>query len=300
MKLASFQLIDGSVQREVSERVGVVLDGGVLDVTDLVHSLPSGAPALGACMSQLLGAWQELRPRIEEAAMRRAQKPLLGLEQVRLLAPVPKPGKIIAVGRNYADHVKESGGAITESPRLVFKMPNSVVGPGAVVTIPQGIRKLDFEVELAVVVGTRARNLSAETALSAVGGYSILNDLSARELQFDVSPPQSTFSKSMDGFCPFGPWIVTADAIPDPQVLRLRTWLNKELMQDGNSSDMIHAVRDVVAYASRFMTLEPGDVIATGTPAGVGLGRTPPVWLRPGDALRFEISGIGALEHSIG
>ena len=142
--------------------------------------------------------------------------------------------------------------------------------------------------------------MKLDDALSSVAGYTILDDVSAREFQFDVSPPQTTFAKSMDGFCPMGPWIVTRDEIPDPQDLRLQTWVNDELLQDGSTHDMIFSVAVLIEYISRYMTLEPGDVIATGTPAGVGAFHKPPRWLRPGDRVKLAISKIGVLEHTIG
>jgi 2-keto-4-pentenoate hydratase/2-oxohepta-3-ene-1,7-dioic acid hydratase in catechol pathway len=162
------------------------------------------------------------------------------------------------------------------------------------------VAKLDFEVELAVVVGEFAAHVRRADALGVVAGYTVLNDLSAREFQFDVSPPQTTFAKSMDGFCPMGPWLVTRDEIPDPQSLEVACFVNGERMQHGRTADMIFPVDRLIEYVTQFMTLEPGDVIATGTPAGVGAFRKPPVWLQPGDRVRLEVSRVGTLEHGIG
>jgi 2-keto-4-pentenoate hydratase/2-oxohepta-3-ene-1,7-dioic acid hydratase in catechol pathway len=222
------------------------------------------------------------------------------LESLQLLAPVPRPGKIIGVGRNYAEHVKEIGATAQEQPRLFTKVPSSVVGPGSVIKRPAGVSKLDFEAELAVVIGAVASNVDRARALDSVAGYTVLNDLSAREFQLDVSPPQTSLAKSMDGFCPMGPWLVTRDEIPDPQALEIACDVNGQPMQRGRTADMIFTVERLIEYISRFMTLEPGDVIASGTPAGVGAFRKPPVWLAPGDQIRLEISRIGVLEHSIG
>ena len=158
---------------------------------------------------------------------------------------------------------------------------------------------MDFEAELAVVIGGYGKDVAESEVLSLVAGYTILNDLSAREFQFDVSPAQTTFAKSMDGFAPMGPWLVTPDEIGDPQQLDVACWLNGEKMQHGHTSDMLFPVATLIAYLSRFMTLEPGDVITTGTPAGIGAFRTPPVYLQPGDRLRFEVSRIGSMEHLI-
>ena len=218
---------------------------------------------------------------------------------VELLAPVPRPGKIVAVGRNYADHAKETGVAAFEKPRIIAKLPSSVIGPNAQITRPSGVSKLDFEVELAVIMGRHARSVPRDQALNFVAGYTVLNDLSAREFQFDVSPAQTTFAKSLDGFCPMGPYLVTCDEITDPQALALSCHVNGVEMQHGHTADMIFTVAHLIEYVSGFMTLEPGDVIATGTPAGVGAFRTPPQWLQPGDRIAMQIAGIGSMNHLI-
>lgn len=225
---------------------------------------------------------------------------VLALAAVELLAPLPRPGKIVAIGRNYADHALETGVAPFEQPRIIFKLTTSVVGPGAVVRRPPGVVKLDFEVELAVVIGRTACRTPRATALDHVAGYTILDDVSAREFQFDVAPAQTSFAKSMDGFAPMGPCLVTADEIPDPQQLRLATRVNGQPMQDATTADMLFPVGRLIEYISGFITLEPGDVIATGTPAGIGAFRKPPVWLQPGDHIDMRIQGIGRLEHRIG
>lgn len=159
---------------------------------------------------------------------------------------------------------------------------------------------MDYEVELAVVIGRSAKNVARSAALDHVVGYIILNDVSAREFQFDVAPAQTTFAKSMDDFCPMGPWIVTTDELGDSQDLELRLWVNGELLQEGYTSDMIFSVVTLIEYLSCYMTLEPGDIIATGTAAGVGAFRKPPRWLQPGDRRALEITNIGRLEHMIG
>ncbi len=280
-----------------AQRVGAVVDGRVVDLAHgasgsrqpMLELLSAGAAALDAARTHLAEAQRYWRPEAYPA-----------LERVGLLAPIPRPGKIVAIGRNYADHAAETGVKPFESPRIIAKLPSSVIGPGAVVRRPAGVTKLDYEIELGVVIGERTKLVPRARALDAVAGYTVLNDVSAREFQFDVSPAQTTFAKSMDDFCPMGPWIVTADEIPDAQRLALQLRVNDELLQDGNTHDMIFDVAQLIEYISRFMTLEPGDVIATGTPAGVGAFRTPPRWLQPGDRLRLEISDIGVLEHSIG
>ena len=272
-------------------RAGVVIAGRVVDVgaQGMLALLRGGREALTAAASNAERACRDKEARAH---------PLL--EEVELIAPLPRPPKIVAVGRNYADHAVETGMKPLEAPRIIAKLPSSVVGPGAVVVRPEGIVKLDYECELAAVIGTPTKRVNIEDALDSIAGYTILDDVSAREFQFDVSPAQTTFAKSMDGFCPMGPWLVTRDEIPDPQKLRLRTWVNDELVQDASTRDMTFSVATLVAYISRYMALEPGDVIATGTPAGVGAFRKPPRWLQPRDRVKLEISHIGTLEHSIG
>ena len=291
-------------------RAGVVAGEHVIDLTSQIVALPLPAsasrrglvPPLGS-MLHLLCAGAEglaaLQRRVETSAESARDRNLL-LGDVRLAAPVPRPGKIVGIGRNYADHAKETGVQPFERPRIFLKASSSAIGHGAVVHKPAGVSKFDLEAELGVVIGEFAANVSREKARSVIAGYTVLNDLSAREFQFDVSPPQTSFAKSMDGFCPMGPWLVTADEIPDPQRLEIRSFLNGTPMQHGNTADMLFPVDRLIEYISGYMTLEPGDVIATGTPAGSGAFRKPPVWLQPGDRVRIEIERIGSLEHGIG
>ena len=253
----------------------------------IMRWLQSGSAKIEALSSHLVSALADPATRFDL------------LSDVQLHAPVPRPGKIIGVGRNYADHAKETGVAPFEQPRIIFKVPSSVQAPGRPVPRPAAVTKMDFEAELAVVIGSYGKNVTEDVALGLVAGYTILNDLSAREFQFDVSPPQTTFAKSMDGFAPMGPWLVTRDEIPDPQTLDVSCWLNDVQMQHGHTADMLFPVATLIAYVSRFMTLEPGDVIATGTPAGICAFRNPPVYLQPGDRLRFEVSQVGTMEHLI-
>ena len=278
--------------------VGAVVGERVVDLSPVVLALGHDAISRDSMLPLLAGgdaAIEAVRKHLAQAS-----RQAIALNDVRLLAPIPRPGKIVAIGRNYADHAAETGVKPFENPRIIAKLPSSVIGPGAVVRRPAGVTKLDYEVELGVVIGRRAKLVSRTSALEYVSGYTILDDVSAREFQFDVSPAQTTFAKSMDDFCPLGPWIVTRDEIPDPQSLALKLWVNGELLQDGNTHDMIFGVAQLIEYISRYMTLEPGDVIATGTPAGVGAFRKPPRWLQPGDKVELEISGVGKLLHWIG
>jgi 2-keto-4-pentenoate hydratase/2-oxohepta-3-ene-1,7-dioic acid hydratase in catechol pathway len=219
------------------------------------------------------------------------------LAEVRLLAPVPRPGKIICVGLNYRDHAKETGKAIPTEPILFSKFANSVVGPGADVVVPPEAEELDYEAELAVVIGRRASRVAVADALGHVAGYACANDVSARSLQFLSG--QWLLGKAIDTFLPLGPFLVTADEVPDPQALGIRSLVNDELRQDSNTGEMIFGVAELIAYASRTITLEPGDLLVTGTPSGVGMATDPPRYLRNGDRVRVEIDGLGRLDNTV-
>ena len=220
----------------------------------------------------------------------------VALTSVRLLAPIPRPGKVLCVGLNYRDHAEETGQPIPEEPILFAKFANSVTGPGPV-DVPDLVTQLDFEAELGVVIGRRASSVSTTDALDHVGGYVCANDLSARDLQFRSS--QWLLGKAIDGFLPTGPWLVTPEEVGDPQALGIRCTVNGEVTQDSSTSQMIFGVADLIAFISRTITLEPGDVIATGTPPGVGMARTPPRWLRGGDEITITIERIGALTNTV-
>ena len=256
--------------------------------------IPADMVALIANEGAMVAAGRALAfaARAENAALRAP------LSSVRLMAPL-KPGKILGVGRNYGDHAKEVGGPKLEMPRIFLKPASSVVGPGAAVSIPAAVKKPDWEAELAVVIGRRARNVSEGVALDHVAGYTVLDDVSAREFQFDVPLAMTSFAKGMDGFCPMGPCLATADEVGEPWALDISCWLNGEEVQHGNTRDLIFPVATLIAFLSRYMALQPGDVIASGTPAGVGHFRTPPRYLKSGDRLKLEVAGIGVLEHSI-
>ncbi len=215
----------------------------------------------------------------------------------RLHAPLADPGKFICIGLNYKDHAAETGNPIPKEPPIFAKWANAVLDPGEPILRPRGSQQLDWEVELGVVIGRTARGVRREDALDHVWGYTIINDVSARDFQFITS--QWGAGKISDTFAPMGPWIADRSEIPDPHVLELKTWVNGKVMQDGTTRNFIFDVRYIVSYLSGLMTLAPGDVIATGTPAGVGLGRKPPVWLQPGDVVRMEITGLGTLENPV-
>jgi 2-keto-4-pentenoate hydratase/2-oxohepta-3-ene-1,7-dioic acid hydratase in catechol pathway len=223
--------------------------------------------------------------------------PTVPLGDVRLLAPVPHPDKVVCVGLNYRDHAAESGLPLPEVPILFPKFANSVIGPGETIVIPSETDEPDYEAELGVVIGRRASRVAEGEALSYVAGYTCMNDVSARDLQNRTS--QWMLGKAIDTFLPCGPWLVTPDEIGDPQSLAIRLRLNGGELQSSNTSQMVFGVAELIASISRTITLEPGDLIATGTPPGVGFARTPPVWLHDGDVVEIEIEGIGTLSNPV-
>ncbi len=213
------------------------------------------------------------------------------------MLPIDRPGKIICVGLNYRDHAEEQGTDLPTAPLLFAKWNNTLIGPGDPIAIPPLVTKCDYEAELGVVIGERVGRVSTENALEAVAGYVCVNDVSARDLQF--ADGQWTRGKSPDSFCPVGP-LVPRDAVPDPQTLGIRAILNGETVQDSTTANMVFGVADIIAYVTQTITLEPGDLIATGTPAGVGAFRKPdPLFMKPGDEITIEIDGIGSITNPV-
>ncbi|HEX4671052.1 MAG TPA: fumarylacetoacetate hydrolase family protein [Solirubrobacteraceae bacterium] len=209
------------------------------------------------------------------------------LSEVTLLAPVPRPGTIYAIGRNYAAHAAEMGNQPPEQPIVFVKVAGSVAPPGGPIRCPEVVRRLDYEGELVIVMGPGG----------AIAGYCVADDVSARDLQ--GREPQWTRAKGADTFCPFGPWVTTADEVPDPGNLDLRTWVNGELRQDANTSDLVFGCQALVEFIGQTCTLQPGDLILTGTPNGVGMAMDPPQFLKSGDVIRIEIARLGSIEHRV-
>jgi 2-keto-4-pentenoate hydratase/2-oxohepta-3-ene-1,7-dioic acid hydratase in catechol pathway len=248
------------------EGVGVVSDGAVVPAgTNLFAPVPDGEP--------------------------------IPLAAVELLPPVARSAKIICVGRNYADHAAEDRVAVPHVPLIFAKLPNSLIGPCDRIVVPPITDEVDFEAELGVIIGTRARAVPTAQARDHVLGYTCVNDVSARDLQ--LGDQQWTRGKSIDTFCPVGPWIVTTDEIPDPHALEIRCVLNGDEMQHASTAEMVFDVDTLISFISQGITLEPGDLIATGTPGGVGFLRHPPRYLTPGDVVRVEIARIGYLENPV-
>jgi 2,4-didehydro-3-deoxy-L-rhamnonate hydrolase len=261
----------------------LVGDDLVVDVSAQVGDFDAtffGSDALAALRRDLAG----LAPRARS----------LSSSGLRVGAPVAKPEKIICIGLNYADHAAETGQAVPAEPIVFAKAPNTLVGPNDQVRIPRGSTKTDWEVELGVVIGRQCRYLSSEQeALEAVAGYLVCNDVSEREFQLERGG-QWIKGKSCETFNPAGPWLVTADEVPDPQALGLWLDVNGERRQTGNTATMIFGVGAIIAYLSRFMVLEPGDIINTGTPPGVAMGQREPRYLRAGDVVELGIEGLGS------
>ena len=210
---------------------------------------------------------------------------------------ITAPGKIICVGLNYRDHAEEQGTELPKAPLLFAKWPNTLIGDGEAIVLPAEAKEVDYEAELGVVIGTRTRHVDEARALDAVQGYICVNDVSARDLQF--ADGQWTRGKSPDTFCPVGPRLVPREEIDDPQALAIRCTVNGRLLQDSSTANMIFSVAEIIAYISRTITLEPGDLIATGTPAGVGVFRDPKVLLQDGDEVSVEVEGLGTLTNPV-
>jgi 2-keto-4-pentenoate hydratase/2-oxohepta-3-ene-1,7-dioic acid hydratase in catechol pathway len=287
MKLARFHGADEAVTW------GVVKGDTVIDV-------PARARAAGHEPPTTL---KELLARRDLAWVRSilAEAPATGdthrLDEVRLLAPLPDAGKIVAVGRNYADHVDEADLKLPARPKIFTKFDSTVIGPGDDIVRPTHTSQLDYEVELAVVIGTRARDVTPESAMDHVAGYTVTNDISARDIQF--SDEQLTLGKNFDTFCPMGPVVTTVDELPDPAAIELSLTLNGTVMQSSSTKHLIFDIPYLVAFLSSVMTLNPGDVLLTGTPSGVGCFRNPPVWLQPGDVVETSVVGVGTLVNHV-
>ncbi|MGL4651788.1 MAG: fumarylacetoacetate hydrolase family protein, partial [Caldilineaceae bacterium] len=272
-------------------RLGALLPSNhVVDLNTLDARIP-------ASMRGLLEGGRDLLALARTAIANLDASAGVPLAQVQLLAPIPNPGKIICIGQNYLAHAHESNASAPPFPIIFAKFGNTVIAHGEPIEVPPAVQKPDYEGELAVVIGTRGREIAEEDALEYVAGYFPLNDVSARDWQNRTG--QWVIGKTPDTFCPMGPALVTADEIPNIQNLSLRTLINGEVLQEGHTSLMIFSVAHLIADMSQVMTLEPGDVIATGTPAGIGAARTPPRWLRHGDVVQVEIECIGTLENPV-
>jgi 2-keto-4-pentenoate hydratase/2-oxohepta-3-ene-1,7-dioic acid hydratase in catechol pathway len=280
MRLATFR-------HERARGIGLVEADGVVALAQAAPELPRD-----------MRAFLEAGAAALEAAQRAARTaPRIPLAEVALEAPIARPPKFLGVGLNYADHVAEAGLELPKHPTIFNKQSTCVVGPADAIHLPRASQVLDYEGELGFVVGRRCRHVAREDAALVIAGYLVVNDVSVRDWQLRV--PTWTMGKSFDTHGPIGPWIVTADELRDPHRLALRTWVNGELRQQSNTKELIFDCFALVEHLSTAFTLEPGDVVATGTPAGVGIGMKPPRLLGVGDVVRVEIEGIGAIENRV-
>jgi 2-keto-4-pentenoate hydratase/2-oxohepta-3-ene-1,7-dioic acid hydratase in catechol pathway len=258
----------------------------------------AAAPGLPGSVREILAGGPDLLHAVERA-VRRAGVLRLSAREVKLLPPIPDPPKIVCLGLNYRDHAAESGSPIPKEPILFSKYTTALIGDGESIVLPPVSQEVDFEAELVIVVGQRGRNIQAAEAMSYVGGYTIGHDVSARDWQLKKDGKQWMVGKTFDTFAPVGPVLVTPDEVPDPHQLAIRLRLNGETMQDSNTRQMIFSVSETLAYLSQVFTLEPGDLVFTGTPPGVGFARKPPVFLKPGDVVEIEIEKLGVLRNSV-
>jgi acylpyruvate hydrolase len=276
-------------------RSGILIEDAVVDTADAADRAGLGD---GDWHSNrfVISAPAATRQALERAAAELSPKSF-GVQALRLGPPIPDPDKILCMGLNYRDHAAEAGLELPTVPLFFAKFRNSLIGPRDQIVLPLASRKIDYEAELAVVIGSRCRDVAAEDALDHVAGAMALNDVSARDLQAQAS--QWTIGKAIDTFAPCGPALVLCDEISDLQALGIRTRVNGETLQDANTSLMVFGVAEAIAFLTRVMTLEPGDIIATGTPAGVGMARSPRVWLHDGDTVEVEIDEIGTLSNPV-
>jgi 2-keto-4-pentenoate hydratase/2-oxohepta-3-ene-1,7-dioic acid hydratase in catechol pathway len=280
MKLCTFQQ-DGRPQ------AGVVFDQQVISL----HS--AGFPT---ALSFLQGVEPEAKFRLEDLLAKPPADSVFSLGEVKLLAPIPRPPKIICIGLNYRDHAIESNLPIPTIPVVFTKFATAVIGPGDAIVLPSNSEKPDYEAELAFVIGKGGRHIKAADWRDHVFGYTNFHDVSARDFQLATS--QWTIGKTFDTFAPFGPWIVSADEIPDPHNLNIRLEINGEVLQNSNTRELVFGIPALVEYLSSVFTLESGDIVATGTPPGVGMARKPPRWLKPGDEVVVSIEGLGELRNT--
>ena len=283
MKLVSYETSTNT------RHLGALFDDGIVNLhrasagelpDDMLGFLQQGEPAMQAAARIESGAGESIDPR-----------------EVKLLSPVLNPSKVVAIGLNYMDHIRESGLPMPQLATMFCKYPSSIIGSGESIRWSTGLtRQVDFEAELAVVIGKTARNVAEADAYDYVAGYMNCNDVSARDLQFREGD-QWLRGKCLDTFCPLGPWLVTRDEIEDPHSLAIRCRVNGETMQDSNTAEMIYRIPYLIQYLSEAFTLLPGDIIATGTPHGVGAFRETPIWLESGDTVEVEIEGLGVLSN---
>jgi 2-keto-4-pentenoate hydratase/2-oxohepta-3-ene-1,7-dioic acid hydratase in catechol pathway len=281
MRLVTYEL-EGSLHPGVMAGDSTVVDLGPIGVSSIAELIASGPAML------------EKAAKFLNDAPAGAKKPL---SSARLVAPIPRPAKLICVGLNYRDHAEETGSEIPEVPTIFNKFATAVIGPGDKIVLPKVSKAPDYEAEFAFVIGRGGRNIAPEKWQDHVFGYTIVNDVSARDYQRATT--QWLMGKTFDTFAPVGPWIVTADEIEDPHALDISMTINGEVLQHSNTKNLIFKIPDLISFLSSVFTLEPGDIVSTGTPSGVGMARTPPRFLRAGDTTVVKIQGIGELKNPV-
>jgi 2-keto-4-pentenoate hydratase/2-oxohepta-3-ene-1,7-dioic acid hydratase in catechol pathway len=279
-----------NVATERGPRACGLVEGQYVDVNAAASEMP-------ASLRELLARGPDVQRRAWSAL--RSGPVTYEPARTRLLPPVPDPRKIICIGLNYRDHAAESGVPVPPEPVLFSKYPTTLIGHLDRIVLPRVSREVDYEAELVVVIGQGGKHISREQAREHIGGYTIGHDVSARDWQLNKPAKQWMAGKTFDTFAPTGPELVTPDEVPDPHNLGIRLRLNGQTMQDSSTSQLIFGVDELIAYLSQIVTLEPGDLIFTGTPPGVGMARKPPVWLKPGDVVEVEIDGLGILRNSV-
>ncbi len=295
MKLYTFQK-----RGETTDRLGAEQGGRLIDLAQAARLAGGGLPST---LIDLIRAGETAMKRVRQALELAQANPAdatlsFAFEEVRLRAPIPRPGKILCSGINYHGHFQENPNAkMPTEPFFFSKVPTAVIGSGDPIVRPAMTQQLDYEVELAVVIGQTLSRASEAEVAGSLAGFTILHDVSARDVQFKDS--QITLGKNFDSFCPLGPCLVTADEFRDPQRRKLRTFLNGEIVQDGSTEDWVFTLPRLISFLSQVMTLEPGDLVSTGTPAGVGFFRKPQLFLDAGDRVMLEIEGIGRLENPV-
>ena len=274
-------------------KIGALIsDNKIVDLTSLISDNGLTAAEVLTCIDLDSGFLDKAVDTVKDGTGE-----TINLNDVKIAAPVPVPGKIICIGLNYRDHAEESGMAIPTKPVIFSKFSSCIIAPNEPIVVPDESIQTDYEAELAVIIGRRAASVSHADAMDYVFGYANFNDVSARDFQF--ADAQWQRGKSCDTFAPIGPFVATTDAVPDPQVLSIKFRLNGETMQNSTTGQMIFGVAELIEYLSRYFTLEPGDIIATGTPPGVGFARKPPVYLKDGDIAEVEIEGLGVLSNPV-
>ena len=289
MKIITFKFKNKTAQYRIG---ALISENEIVDLTSLVSKENLSATEILSFFNLENGFLEKAKTEIGQGNL-----PTLNREEIKICAPIPHPNKIICIGLNYRDHAEESGAEIPKSPIIFSKFSTCIIGSGEAILLPAKSVQVDYEAEFAVIIGRRAKNVSADDAMDYVFGYANFNDVSARDFQF--ADGQWVRGKSCDTFAPVGEYVVTKDEIADPHNLRIQFRLNNKTLQDSNTGELIFKISELIEFLSQSITLEPGDIVATGTPPGVGFARKPPIFLKDGDTAEVEIEGLGILSNVV-